>query len=129
MRLGHPEVWKPPNVGVGKGKQCPRGCDSVRLARNVASFRIRTAGRNPGPDTLKLGQQTPFKDKDDEKAAHTLPDWMMSVNADTKPRWRLSLSRWVPFLVILCESLRAKTVPFGPAEAQCALRGERGPLR
>ena len=52
-----------------------------------------------------MGQQTPFEGKNRlkqaKKAGHTLPEQILSMSGDSGPRWCLSQSRRVPFLMIL----------------------------
>ena len=83
-------------VGDCKGAKCPQNCTSVRLARDTANFWFWTARCKSDPNGTKLGQQTPFTGEEetihDKKAAHTLPEWILSMNRDTGPLWRLTQS-------------------------------------
>ena len=92
-------------MGFGTGNRCPRNRDLVLPAQDTANSRFWTAGCKLDPNRPKLGQQAPFEGKswlkDGKKAAHTFPEWIMSMNGDSGPRWRLSQSRWVPLLAIL----------------------------
>ena len=88
------------------GGGCPQNHELVRLARDTAIFWFRTAGRNLGPNRPKLGQQTPFEgknwSKNDKKAAHMLPEWVLPMNGDSGTRWRsLQSRRGLFFFVIL----------------------------
>ena len=101
MRLGNFEGWKPPEVEVGSGTKCP-----VCLAQDTASFQIQSAGRKLAPNGPELGQQTPFRgenrSKHNKKAAHTLCEWILSLNEVTGPRRHRSRRRPTPFLLLLC---------------------------
>ena len=46
VRLGQSEGWKPPKLGAGRVKWCPRNCD-FWLARDTANFRFRITGCKP----------------------------------------------------------------------------------
>ena len=88
------EVWKPPKVGTGIKYLQNR--DSVRLPQDTANFQFWTTGRNLGLNGPKMGEQTSFwgkgRTKHNKKAAHTFPGWILSMNRDTKRRWRQTQS-------------------------------------
>ena len=128
VHLGHSEGWKPPKVGVGTGNRCPRNHDLVRLARDTANFQFRTARRSLAPNRPKLGQYTPFKGQNPEK---TRPKGSPHVARVDSVRERGPQTPVVPVSEPLGPVFgefgpalarfwaRAKTIPFGPAQAPC----------
>ena len=69
----------------------------------------------------KLGQQTPFggeiRTKYDQKAAHVLPKWILSLNGAPSPLHPAAQSCRALFWVIW-GPFRASWAPSGPAEAR-----------
>ena len=103
--FGQDQGWKPPRVGVGRGGKWSQNRHSVHPAQDTTNFRFCPAGRNPGPNGPRLGQPTPFggktRSKHDEKAAHTLPEWIRPMSGDSGPCQCPSRGCRAPLMMVL----------------------------
>ena len=88
MRSGHSEGRKSPKVGVCPGEKSPRIRDSVRLARDTATFWFQPAGHIRGPNEPVSGPTDtvsgPHGPKHSQKATQTLLKLIMSINLDNR---------------------------------------------